>query len=169
VLRSDYPDQVCSIARALEVVGERWTLLILRDVLLGTNRFDDLVDSLGVTRTVLSRRLDQLVAEGILERTAYQHRPTRHAYTATAKGQAIGEVLAALMRWGDTYYPHPEGPPRILRHQHCGGTLVMHLTCSRCGHDVSGPDIDAAPGPALRGRQRERTAADAAVTPVSPA
>lgn len=149
MLPNDYPDQVCSIARSLEVVGERWTLLILRDVLLGTTRFDDLVEGLGITRSVLARRLDHLVAEGLLERATYQERPERFAYRATPKGQALGGALAALMAWGDTYYPHPAGPPRALRHRGCGGEVRQVLACADCGAHVAGRDVGTVPGPAL--------------------
>jgi DNA-binding HxlR family transcriptional regulator len=151
VLNNDYPSQVCSIARALEVVGERWTLLILRDVLLGRTRFDDLVESLGVTRTVLARRLDHLVAEGVLERQAYQERPVRFEYRATEKGAALGGVLAALLQWGDAYYPHPDGPPRLLRHRACGGPVQETLMCANCG-EVPAGDVSVVPGPALLAR-----------------
>ena len=159
MLHNDYPEQVCSIARALEIVGERWTLLILRDVLLGTTRFDDLVDSLGVTRSVLARRLDHLVEEGLIERSRYQERPERFAYTATPKGRALIGVLAALMEWGDTFYPHPAGPPRELHHRDCGGAVHQPLTCATCREEVTGRDIETVPGPALlaaAGRRGDR-------------
>ncbi len=122
-------------------------------MLLGTSRFDDLVESLGVTRTVLARRLDQLVAEGVLERQAYQQHPERFAYTATSKGQALGGVLAALMLWGDTYYPHPVGPPRLLIHRGCGGAVHQQLTCVACHGELATGDIDTVAGPALAAEQ----------------
>ena len=152
MLHSDYPGQTCSIARSLEAVGERWTLLILRDVLLGTTRFDDLVDGLGITRTVLARRLDHLVEEGVLERRRYQERPERFAYTPTAKGRALSGVLTALMQWGDAYYPHPDGPPRLMLHRDCGGPLHQELTCAACHRSVGPGEVDAVPGPGLGGR-----------------
>lgn len=149
VLHNDYPGQVCSIARSLEVVGERWTLLILRDVLLGRGRFDDLVESLGVTRTVLARRLDHLVDEGVLERHAYQERPPRFEYRATEKGVALRGVLAALLQWGDTYYPHPDGPPRLMTHRSCGGPVREAFRCESCGDEVPADQVRVVPGPAL--------------------
>ncbi|WNV77043.1 helix-turn-helix domain-containing protein [Geodermatophilus sp. DSM 44513] len=157
MLHSDYPEQTCSIARSLEAVGERWTLLILRDVLLGTTRFDDLVESLGITRTVLARRLDHLVEEGVLERRPYQQRPERFAYTATPKGRALGGVLTALMHWGDAYYPASDGPPRLMLHRGCGGAVRQQLTCTVCAERVDGADVDAVPGPGLGGRDLHRT------------
>jgi DNA-binding HxlR family transcriptional regulator len=142
MLDSDYPGQVCSIARSLEVVGERWTLLILRDVFLGIHRFDDLVESLGVTRTVLARRLRKLVDEEVLERRPTD-RPDRVEYHLTEKGQALVPVLATLMRWGDRYYTGPDGPPRLMLHRGCGGELTPRFTCSRCEKALGPNDIDA--------------------------
>lgn len=156
MLHNDYPDQTCSIARSLEAVGERWTLLILRDVMLGTTRFDDLVESLGITRTVLARRLDHLVEEGVLERRRYQQRPVRFAYTATSKGRSLGGVLTALMHWGDTFYPQPEGPPRLLLHRGCGGPVHQQLTCTVCAERVDGAEVDAVPGPGQGGPGLQR-------------
>lgn len=151
MLDNDYPNQVCSIARALEVVGERWSLLILRDVLLGRHRFEELIDSLGITRTVLARRLDHLVEHGVLERHLYQQHPPRSSYQATAKGRDLLQAIAALMHWGDEYYPHPAGPPRMLLHDGCGGIVQQRLTCTMCGADVGGPDVETVPGRALAG------------------
>ena len=152
MLGNDYPDQVCSVARALEVVGERWTLLILRDLYLGVHRFDALIESLGVTRTVLTRRLTHLEAEGVIERHRYSARPERFEYRPTAKGLELAGVIALLMHWGDRHYPHPAGPPRLLVHADCGGGLDEHLRCTRCGHPVAAGDVQAEPGPALRAR-----------------
>lgn len=149
MLGRDYIDQVCSISRALEVVGERWTLLIVRDVLLGRHRFDELVESLGVTRTVLTQRLRLLVAEGVLERSAYQQRPERFAYHLTAKGQGLLPVIAHLLWWGDCYYPEPAGPPRLLRHRNCGGPVNPTFNCGDCGATLAPGDIATEPGPGL--------------------
>src|SRR5215218_10310435 len=104
MLHNAYPDQVCSIARALEVVGERWTLLILRDLALGSTRFDQLQESLGIATNVLSSRLERLGAEELVERRRYQERPERHEYLLTEKGRALTPALIALMKWGDRYY-----------------------------------------------------------------
>jgi DNA-binding HxlR family transcriptional regulator len=101
VLHRRYEGQDCPIARALEVVGERWTLLIVRDVLDGLRRFDELQSSLSVARNVLAARLDRLVEEGVLERVPYSERPRRCEYRLTAKGRELEPALAALRRWGD--------------------------------------------------------------------
>src|SRR6058998_1388162 len=113
MLNRDYEGQNCSIARALEVVGERWTLLIIRDVLLGLHRFDQLQASLGIARNVLTDRLNRLVDEGVLERVRYTERPPRYEYRLTPKGVELNVALAALRQWGDRYLC--EQPPRVLR------------------------------------------------------
>ncbi len=151
MLGNDYADQTCSVARSLEVVGERWTLLILRDLFLGVDRFDALVDSLGITRTVLARRLTHLVDEGVVQRRRYSQRPERFSYHPTAKGAELIGVVALLMKWGDRHYPHPDGPPRLLLHRGCGGPLDTHLHCGRCGARLHPSDIEAPPGPAHGG------------------
>ena len=113
MLKRDYEGQNCSIARALEVVGERWTLLIVRDVFLGLRRFDQLQENLGIARNVLADRLNRLVEEGILERVRYSERPERYEYLLTDKGRELNIALTALRQWGDTYLS--EEPPRLLR------------------------------------------------------
>jgi len=113
MLNRGYDGQNCSIARTLEVVGERWTLLIIRDVLLGLRRFDQLQESLGIARNVLTDRLNRLVDEGVLERVLYSERPERYEYQLTKKGLDLQIALAALSQWGDDYLS--EKPPRLLR------------------------------------------------------
>jgi DNA-binding HxlR family transcriptional regulator len=151
VLGNDYADQTCSAARALEVVGERWTLLLLRDLFLGIDRFDALVASLGVTRTVLTRRLAHLVEHGVVEKRRYSERPERFSYHPTPKGLELMGVVALLMQWGDRHYPHPAGPPRFLLHRGCGGAVDDHLSCERCGARLRTEDIDAPLNPAVVG------------------
>lgn len=113
MLRNDYEGQDCSVARALEVVGERWTLLIIRDAFFGLRRFDQFQESLGIARNVLSDRLGRLVEEGVLDRVRYSERPERYEYRLTAKGRDLGIALAGLRQWGDKYLS--EKPPRITR------------------------------------------------------
>ena len=144
-----YDDQVCSIARALEVVGERWTLLVLRDAFSGVRRFEDFQRSLGIARNVLAARLGRLVDEGVLERVPYQQRPTRYEYRATAKGRELWPVVTHLLRWGDAHYPEPEGAPRIVEHRGCGGRPDDHLLCDRCGEPLSYLNVTSRPGPGL--------------------
>src|SRR5213083_182091 len=136
MLNRDYEGQNCSIARALEVVGERWTLLIIRDVLLGLHRFDDLQESLGIARNVLTDRLNRLVDEGILERVPYSERPTRYEYRLTQKGRDLSLTLTALRQWGDAHLG--EKPPRVLRRKADRKPVVAALVPK--GADVLRPD-----------------------------
>ncbi len=148
MLKRDYETQICSVARALEVVGERWSLLILRSVFLGVHRFDDLLEALGITRSVLTGRLQHLVDEGVLERVPYQQRPTRYEYRPTAKGHELWPVLIHLVRWGDAYYCEADGVPRVIEHAGCGGRPDDHLLCDRCGEALTYFNTCAFPGPA---------------------
>jgi DNA-binding HxlR family transcriptional regulator len=150
VLQRTYPNQICSIARTLEVVGERWTLLVLRDALFGLRRFDEFRASLGIASNVLAARLDRLCAEGLLQRQAYQTRPERHEYLLTDKGRDLAPVLLMIMKWGDRYYPNTTGPPRVAVHGgDCAGLLDDELTCDRCGLSVGFADVEMRPGPGL--------------------
>jgi DNA-binding HxlR family transcriptional regulator len=133
MLKRDYQTQVCSVARTLEVVGERWSLLIIRSVYLGVHRFEDLIDAVGAPRSVLTGRLQRLVEDGVIERTPYQQQPTRHEYRLTAKGEDLWPILVHMMRWGDTYYCEAAGAPRLLEHTGCGGSPNEHLMCETCG------------------------------------
>ena len=152
MLHREYDTQVCSVARSLEVVGERWTLLLVRSVMLGARRFDDLQASTGVTRSVLTSRLRRLVDEGVLERRPYQERPVRHEYVLTEKGLGLWAVVEHLRQWGDEHYPEPAGPPRLIVHRDCGGHPDGHLLCDRCGAPLTARDVRAEPGPGLAAR-----------------
>ena len=131
-----YDEQDCSIARALEVVGERWTLLILREAFLGTSRFDDFHRRLGIARNVLQTRLERLVAEGVLERFPYQERPPRYDYQLTQEGRDLLPVLVALLHWGDRHRAPDVGPRGAIAHANCGGAINAALQCERCGARV---------------------------------
>jgi DNA-binding HxlR family transcriptional regulator len=133
MLDREYKGQVCSVARSLEVVGERWSLLIVRSVLQGEVRFDDLKECLGITRSVLTTRLQFLVDEGVLERKQYSERPPRYEYRLTQKGHDLWPVLIQLQKWGDKHYPESYGPPIVMTHTDCGGHPDGHLICDRCG------------------------------------
>jgi DNA-binding HxlR family transcriptional regulator len=136
MLKRDYPTQYCSMAAALEIIGERWTILIVRDIFLGVRRFDDLQRSLGVARNILQTRLERLVEQGIVVKKAYQQHPVRYEYRLTAKGADLWPVLMALLQWGDRYAIDGERPV-IVEHKGCGGELDDRRRCLRCGVDVS--------------------------------
>jgi DNA-binding HxlR family transcriptional regulator len=144
MLKRDYEGQVCSIARALEVVGDRWTLLIIRDVVLGRTRFDQLSDSLGVASNVLTDRLNRLTAEGVLERVLYNERPERFEYRLTNKGRELGLVLIALMQWGDRHLS--DKPPRIARRRSDRSPVSVRLL-GKDGSAVGPDDLELVPGP----------------------
>src|SRR4051812_29482724 len=110
MLRNDYENQICAIAGSLELIGERWTLLIIRDAFLGIRRFDDFQRHLGIARNVLQTRLERLVDAGILRRARYQERPERFEYRLTSKGVDLWPVLVSLMHWGNRHV-YPDGPP----------------------------------------------------------
>jgi DNA-binding HxlR family transcriptional regulator len=137
----------CSVARTLDVVGEWWTLLILRDAFRGTRRFDDFQASLGMARSVLTARLHKLTDAGVLDRRQYSEHPPRYEYQLTEKGRALFPVIAALMRWGDDWAAGPAGPPLLLVHAPCGQAMHPDLTCPQCGGEVSAANTASVPGP----------------------
>jgi DNA-binding HxlR family transcriptional regulator len=157
VLQRDYPDQVCSIARSLEVIGERWTLLILRDAILGLERFEEFQERLGIASNVLTNRLRLLCGEGLLERVPDEERPGRPKYVLTDKGAELGPALILLMKWGDRHYPTAGGPPRLTLHAGCGGSVGPDFRCERCGEHVRPGEIELPAGPgAPRGKRAVR-------------
>ncbi len=134
MLGNDYEGQVCSVAGALELIGERWSLLVIREVFYGRRRFSEMQRMLGVARNVLASRLQRLVDEGILERRAYSERPERYEYFLTEKGLDLWPVLISLMHWGDKHLPQPDGePPVRVLHKDCGGEVNDRRICERCG------------------------------------
>jgi DNA-binding HxlR family transcriptional regulator len=146
MLASDYPGQRCSIARSLELLGERWTLLVIRDVFNGNRRFDGLQRSLGVARNVLASRLNRLVDEGILYRHRYQERPERFEYRLTEKGLDLWPVLVTLLAWGDRHLPDEDGPPVVIAHRGCGGRVNDRRICEDCGAELGVRDAVALEG-----------------------
>ncbi len=137
-----YESQRCSIARTLEVVGDRWTMLIVREAFWGTRRFDDFHRHLGIARTVLTDRLGRLVDDGILEKEPYQDHPARYEYRLTEKGLDLWPVLMALLGWGDRHTV--DGPPPVVvRHRQCGGAVDDRRMCTRCGAPLGPDDVRA--------------------------
>lgn len=147
MLGNDYDSQVCSIAGALEVVGERWSLLIVRNVFLGLRRFDEIQENLGIARNVLHTRLTRLLDHGVLERRLYQQRPPRYEYRLTDKGLDLWPTIVALMYWGDRHATPAGGPVVLLEHRGCGGAVDDHRMCAACGATLSVRDVWATPGP----------------------
>ncbi|KRA61455.1 HxlR family transcriptional regulator [Caulobacter sp. Root655] len=144
-------DQPCSIARSLAVIGDRWTLMILRDCFLGVRRFETFQARLGISRTIVTDRLRVLVEEGVLRREAYQHNPLRHEYRLTAKGMELHPVILAIARFGDDHYAGQAGPPVVRRHKGCGCDFQPVQVCSECGESVTARDVEARPGVGFEG------------------
>jgi DNA-binding HxlR family transcriptional regulator len=149
VLPRTYDNQNCSIARALELVGERWSMLVIRDAFLGLRRFDEFQASLGIARNVLTSRLRRLVEAGVLVRIRYQERPVRHEYRLTESGRELSIPLLALMHWGDRHFA-PDGAPRVAEHTGCGGEITERHVCRQCGAVLGSGDVHTRPGPGQR-------------------
>ncbi|MEM9130782.1 MAG: helix-turn-helix domain-containing protein [Actinomycetota bacterium] len=143
---SDLDADACSIAATLAVIGDRWTLLILRDVFRGVRRFGQLQEDLGIAKNLLADRLAKLVERGVLERVPYQERPVRYEYRLTAKGADLSTALIALMGWGDRWYAK-DGAPTVLIHQACGTPIEQSVRCPRCDEPVNPGKIKSRPGP----------------------
>ncbi|MGD0376544.1 MAG: helix-turn-helix domain-containing protein [Streptosporangiaceae bacterium] len=127
------------MARTLEIVGEKWALLAVREVFLGNRRFDEMVRRTGAPRDTLAARLRTLVDAGILERQPYSEHPARFEYRLTEAGRELYPVILSLMRWGDRYLAGPGGPPLVLEHR-CGHRLVSQVVCEACGEPVEARD-----------------------------
>lgn len=147
VQRTRFGDMACSIARTLDIAGEPWSPLIIRDVWVGIDRFDDIQRELGISRKVLADRLHTLVERGVLERRAYADRPPRHEYVLTRKGIELCQVLLAMTAWGDRWTAGEAGPPVLVRHRACGQTTQAEVRCARCGQPLGADDVDVLPGP----------------------
>ena len=155
MLPRDYTGQNCSVARALEIVGERWTLLVLRDAFQGVTRFELFARRLKVAPNILTKRLATLTEAGVLERRRYQSRPERFEYVLTDAGKELLPVLVDLMRWGDAHMA-PNGPPAVLRHADCGGELGRGAVCERCGTPVEADQVEWYRGPGTHRTPGER-------------
>jgi DNA-binding HxlR family transcriptional regulator len=145
--RTQFGDMACSIARTLDVFGEPWTPLIIRDIWVGIGRFDQIRADLGISTKVLTQRLAWLVETGVLERRQYSDHPPRHEYALTAKGAELCDVLVVMSRWGDRWLADEAGPPVLHRHRECGQITHVELHCSECGAPVHAEDLDVLPGP----------------------
>ncbi len=137
----------CSVDRALQILGDRWTFLILRESFFGVRRYGELARNLGCSRTILSVRLRRLVDGGVMERHRYRTDPDHHEYRLTHAGMELYPAIVALMRWADEHLSGAEGPPLLLRHLPCGADTVPVLICSGCGEPLHANDIEPHPGP----------------------
>ena len=142
-----FADMNCSIAQTLEVIGEWWTLLILRDAFFGVRRFDDFVERLGISRNVLTNRLDTLVDAGVLERVPYDQGRNRYDYVLTDKGRALWPILVTMRQWGDEWILGTGNEPVLLEHRECGHATIAHVTCAACGDQLDARSVIAIPGP----------------------
>jgi DNA-binding HxlR family transcriptional regulator len=136
----------CSIAQAVGIVAEPWTPLILRDLFLGVRRFDVLAEDLGISRNLLTQRLDHLIRAGVVEKRPYHQRPPRYEYLLTEAGRDIVPALITLMAWGDRWATPPGGPPALLVHS-CGAQFTPVVTCPHCGGEATAETVLAVPGP----------------------
>jgi DNA-binding HxlR family transcriptional regulator len=138
--------EICSVARAMDILGERWTMLIMREAFYGVRRFSDMQRNLGIARNILSTRLQTLVRAGILERRRYQEEPERFEYRLTQAGRDLYPAVIAIMKWGDEYLAEEAGPPVVLRHS-CGELIDPVLVCDHCGGALHPHHVTPEPGP----------------------
>ena len=143
----DLADQPCSIARSVAVIGDRWTLMILRDAFLGVRRFEAFQTRLGISRTIITERLKLLVDEGVLAKVPYQDRPVRHEYRLTQKGMDLYPVVMAIVNWGDRHYAGEAGAPLLHHHKACGCDFHPVMTCSECHAPVGAREVETRAGP----------------------
>jgi DNA-binding HxlR family transcriptional regulator len=154
--RKSFAGMDCSVAQCLEVIGEWWTMLIVRDAFLGVARFDVFQERLGIARNVLQLRLERLVDAGVFERVAYSEHPPRYDYLLTPKGRDLWPVVNAMRQWGDQYAA-PSGPPIQLVHRSCGHETVGTIVCSECGGSMDARNVQAVAG---EGRAKLRRKSD---------
>ena len=142
--RTDFSQMPCSIARSLEVIGERWSLLIVRNAFYGARRFDDFAQDLGIARNVLTDRLNGLVEHGVFERRKYEERPPRYEYALTEKGRDLLPIILAMVRWGNRWESSGEPPVRIT-HSVCGHLTEAVPSCSHCGEELRWRELTSDP------------------------
>ncbi len=147
--REEYDVRTCSVGHALDAIGDRWTMLVIREAFFGVRRFEQMQRNLGIARNILTDRLQKLVGHGILERRRYQERPERFEYRLTRKGLDLYPALVTLMSWGDSYMSE-EGAPITLVHKGCGHEADPVLACAHCGEALDARDVRVEPGPGAR-------------------
>jgi DNA-binding HxlR family transcriptional regulator len=146
----------CSIARTVDLLGDAWTPLVLREAFYGIRRFDDFQESLGIARNTLTDRLGRLVEEGVLDKQLYQSVPRRYEYVLTEKGRDFFGVLAALSRWGDRWLAGADGPPVTIHHETCGHDTHAEVVCAECGEPLRSEETSWRMGPGYPERLKSR-------------
>ncbi|HXC53535.1 MAG TPA: helix-turn-helix domain-containing protein [Candidatus Limnocylindrales bacterium] len=147
--RTPFHEWPCSVARTVDLLGDWWTPLVIREAFLGATRFEEFQKGLSIGRNVLTQRLTRLVAEGLLERRQYQDKPRRFEYLLTEKGSDFFDVMLALLRWGDRWLDKGAGPPLLIRHKPCGHVGRAESRCPKCDQPLRWNDVDLEPGPGL--------------------
>ncbi|PRZ44310.1 HxlR family transcriptional regulator [Antricoccus suffuscus] len=154
--RTSLANWPCSIARTMDLIGDWWTPLVLREAFAGVQRFDDFQQSLGLARNTLDTRLKRLVEAGLFDRVPYQQNPARYDYVLTEQGRDFYPVLSAIMAWGDKWLAEESGPPVITRHDTCGHQIQARVVCDHCGEPLTSENVTREIGPGfpekLRGR-----------------
>ena len=145
--RTSFARMHCSLARGLDLIGDWWSPLIVRDLFLGVVRFDDLVEDLGISRNLLTRRLNALIKSGIIKRHAYRRRPLRYEYRLSEAGRDLVPAILALTAWGDRWARPKEGSPMLFVHKTCGQRFEPQVTCSACGEVVRSDSVKTIGGP----------------------
>lgn len=145
--RTDTSGWPCTVARSAAILGDHWNLLLIRQACLGTRRFDDFQQALGIGRNILTNRLNRLVDEGLFQRVLYQETPARFEYRLTDKGREVYPILAAMAAWGDLWLTGPEGTPLVLHHTTCDHDMHAVVVCSECEEPLHARDIRAKAGP----------------------
>jgi DNA-binding HxlR family transcriptional regulator len=157
--RTSFAKMHCSLARGLEMIGDWWSPLILRDLFLNVTRFDDLIEDLGISRNLLTSRLDALIDKGVIEREAYQRHPPRYEYRLTEAGRDLVPAILALTAWGDRWARPKQGSPILFVHKACGHQFQPQVTCSECGELIKAETVAAVPGPGGAARPGTRVLA----------
>lgn len=155
--RTSFANWPCSVARTMDLLGDRWTPLVLREAFYGIRRFDEFQRELGIARNTLAGRLRCLVGAGLLEKRAYQTLPVRHEYLLTESGREFYDVILVMTRWGDRWLAEASGPPVLTSHQACGHDFQAEVVCSHCKEQIAWPDVTARPGPGYPAKLLSRT------------
>jgi DNA-binding HxlR family transcriptional regulator len=148
--KQQFADISCSIARAVDVIGQRWTPLIVRDLFAGMTKFEDIRRDLGIASNILAARLDDLERHGVVERRQYQSAPARHEYVLTEKGKDLYPIVATLLAWGDKWRSAPDGPPALTVHTDCGQVTTAKTVCAECGGELNAGNVIPARGPGAK-------------------